>query len=236
MKLSEVRLKQIIREEVEKRLLEIYENQATILLEEEVIEEGWKSRVVGALVGIGLALGAGALKSQVDAKAQQASDRITANVESAAEYKATDEGITSGIEKQLNNTVAYLWSWSPDPQDATTLPLTDSGAGILPPEFSVMKQVLDDYKSGRGPAYNVEDVVTPSGNSEQNRLNFKDDFSGKDFKSWGGSRGVKGSIYPYIDDIEENYALPTSGKSKSERYVELWDYWVNNPLERVEKD
>jgi len=205
-----------------------------IILTEEQIEEGWKERVAAAVIGGMLAVGGGALQHKVDAHQQQLKDQITANVDAAAEYKASDMGIIRSLQKQLDNTAAYLWTWSPDPQDVTMLPLSDSGAGVLPPEFSVMKQVVDDYASGAGPAYNADDVIAPSGDPEQNRLNFEEEFSEKEFESWGGSRGIQGTVYPAFGDIDENYAMPSSTKSKSQLYVELWNQYVQQPLERVE--
>ena len=38
-----------------------------------------------------------------------------------------------------------------------------------------------------------------------------------------------------LDNIAEDYNLPLSDMSKSELYVQLWDKYVNQPLERVGK-
>ena len=225
-----------LEEEIEKfkaALKEELEKEG-IAFTEEQLEEGWKERVAAVLIGGTLALGGGYLKHQVDAHAQQVKDQITANVDDAVEYKASDAGIIQSLEKQLDNTAAYMWSWSSDPGDVTTLPLSETGAGVLPPEFSVMKQVIEDYTSGAGASYDVDDIIPPSGDSEQNRLNFEEDFSEKEFENWGGGRGIKGSIYPSFGDIDEDYSMPASGKSKSELYVELWNEYVQQPLERAE--
>jgi len=111
---------------------------------------------------------------------------------------------------------------------------SDSNAGVLPPEFSVMKQVVDDYANGGKPSYTPEDVTPPSGDRDQNRVNFEQDFGDKEFESWGGGRGLQGSVYLDFDEIPEDYTMPQEGKSKSQLYVDLWDQYVQQPIERVE--
>ena len=246
MNLSEAKLKQLVLEEAQRYIIErqveefvqiLKEELAKegIVLNEEQLDEGWKERIAAVLIGSTLALGAGALQHKVDAHQQALSDQIAMNVEAAAEYKASDVGILTGLQKQLDNTAAYIWTWSDNPQDATMLPhFPDSNAGVLPPEFSVMKQVVDDYANGGKPSYTPEDVTPPSGDRDQNRVNFEQDFGDKEFESWGGGRGLQGSVYLDFDEIPEDYTMPQEGKSKSQLYVDLWDQYVQQPIERVE--
>ena len=225
MKITEARLKQIILEEVAKRLEEEDLDQ---------LEEGWKERVAAALVGTTVAAAGGFLQQQVAARGEEVRDAITANVETAAEYQATDAGIISSMNDQLSNTLAYTWDHTADPWDAGALPITKKGAGVLPAEYSVMYQVLLDFQSGGGPTYTPDNITKASGDAEQNRINFFKDFDLKtDFDPARGGLGLQGTLYPSFDNIAEDYNLPLSDMSKSELYVQLWDKYVNQPLERV---
>jgi hypothetical protein len=115
---------------------------------------------------------------------------------------------------------------SPDPQDVTMLPITGAGAGVLPPDWSVMKKVHDDFMSGAGPTFTPDGAIGASGDPRQNRLNFAKDFGNIQVKGYGGAKGLRGTIYVDFNDLPENYALPLSGKSPSEQYVQLWDKYV----------
>jgi hypothetical protein len=78
-------------------------------------------------------------------------------------------------------------------------------------------------------------VAAPSGDRDQNRVNFAQDFGDKEFESWGGGRGMQGSVYLDFDEIPEDYSMPQEGKSKSQLYVDLWNQYVQQPLERVKE-
>jgi len=148
------------------------------------------------------------------------------NTAAAEEYRDSFEGVAKALKKQLNNTHAYIWSMSPDPQDVTMLPVTGTGAGILPPDWSVMKKVHDDFMSGAGPTFTPDGAIGASGDPRQNRINFAKDFGSTQVKGYGAGKGLRGTIYIDFDDLPENYALPLSGKSPSEQYVQLWDKYV----------
>ena len=236
MKITESKLRQIILEEIQMIELEellVAEAAAMgITLTEEqkksILQRlGKKARQYGAglALGAGLAAGGGLHDLQTD-YSQGIKDQVAQNVAAAEEYNASPEAKSSALKKQLDNTAAWLWSVSDDPTDMSYLPVTDSGAGVLPPEWSVMKKVHDDFTAGNDPEFSPEDVISATGNAEQNRTNFMQDFEDTQFENWGGSRGIQGSIYMNFDDLPESYSMPLTGQSPSEYYVQLWDQYV----------
>ena len=241
MKINKAHLKEVIHEETQNLLIE---QQLSLMIDEEcaklgiVLTEEEKRGIMRRLgkaargklapLAVGAALaagGAGIADMQADYK-DAIQSQIAQNMASAAEYSTTPEAKIKNVKNQLDNTAAWLWSMSDDPRAMGYLPTTDTGAGVLPPEWSVMKQVYDDVSAGNAPLFSLEDIVPASGDSEQSRTNFAQDFAGTDFEGWGGSKGIMGTIYVDFDDLPEDYSMPLSGKSPSEYYVQMWDQYV----------
>ena len=239
MNLRENQLKQLVLEEVQRYVIErqveefvriLKEELAKegIVLNEEQLDEGWKERIAAVLIGAMMGVGGIQLQQGVDAHQQALKDQITMNVEAAAEYQASDAGIVDSLEKQLKNTAAHVWTWEKG-ETSTMIPTNAQGEKVLPPEYSVMKQVLADYVSGDGQRIAPDQVSPPTTDREENRLNFTQQFDDEQFEKEGDI------TYLSFDEIPDDYAMPQEGKSKSELYVDLWNQFVEKPLERVEK-
>ena len=237
MKITESKLRQIILEEIQMIELEELLVAEAVAMGITLTEEQKKSILqrlakaakrygAGLALGAGLAAGGAGLHGLQTDYAQGIKDQVAQNVAAAEEYNASPEAKSAALKKQLDNTAAWLWSVSDDPTDMSYLPVTDSGAGVLPPEWSVMKKVHDDFTAGNDPEFSPEDVISATGNAEQNRTNFMQDFEDTQFENWGGSRGIQGSIYMNFDDLPESYSMPLTGQSPSEYYVQLWDQYV----------
>lgn len=222
--LLERRLYSLIEQEAAKLGISLTEEQKKSLLQK--LKKGAKRYAAPLAMGAAIAGGSVALHGLQSDYDSGIRAQASQNVAAAEEYEASFEGVSSTINKQLNNTAAYLWSMSSNPTDVTMLPVTGTGAGVLPPEWSVMKKVHDDFMSGAGPTFTPDNVVEASGDPEQNRLNFAKDFSDTEVKGYGGSRGVKGTIYVDFDDLPEDYSLPLSQNSPSQQYVQLWNKYV----------
>jgi hypothetical protein len=239
MKITESQLRQIILEEIEMvELEELLITEAAklgIVLTEEQKKgllqriKQKAARVAGPLaVGAALAGGGAALHGVQSDYEQGVRDQISQNMAAAEEYNSSYEGKLAPLQKQLDNTAAFLWTMSDNPTDMTMLPLTDGGAGILPPDWSVMKRVHDDFVAGDGPLFTPDQVIQDSGDSERSRTNFLQDFENTEYQGWGGDprTGVDGTVYIDFDDLPEDYTLPLSTDSPSEYYVQLWDQYV----------
>ena len=246
MKITEARLKELITEEVNAYL-----------------EEGWQKNLAALGIGAGMALGAGEIQKGVDARNQELSDRIAANVADAIEKGASTEGILENLTKQLDNTAQFTWDWGQNKgafnpgEQAPTFPILidkDKGTiGVLPPEFAVFKQVVDDFRLNQAPRYSSEDIIQGSGDSLVNRKSFPDEHNlprtpdykaggakgiwkgalSEGFKQWGVAGGYNRIIYLPADSLSEDYVMPISGMTKSEYYNEIWNTFVEKPRKRL---
>jgi|7_EtaG_2_1085326.scaffolds.fasta_scaffold05722_10 hypothetical protein len=222
--LLERRLYSLIEQEAAKLGVSLTEEQKKSILQR--LKKSAKKYAGPLAMGAAIAGGSAALHGLQSDYESDLRAQASQNAAAAEEYQDSFEGVAKTLKKQLNNTAAYLWSMSPDPQDVTMLPITGAGAGVLPPDWSVMKKVHDDFMSGAGPTFTPDGAIGASGDPRQNRLNFAKDFGSTQVKGYGGAKGLRGTIYIDFDDLPENYALPLSGKSPSEQYVQLWDKYV----------
>tara|TARA_R110000737_G_C14509495_1_gene473371 strand:+ start:94 stop:840 length:747 start_codon:yes stop_codon:yes gene_type:complete len=245
MKITEARLKELITEEVNAYL-----------------EEGWKKNLAALGIGAGMALGAGEIQKGVDAQNQEISDRIAANVADAEEYNASREGILDQLNKESKKVSKFMWDWGQQSEEydpgAGTKPwpiLLDKNhgtVGVLPPEFGVFLQVMEDFESNETPRYASDNITPASGDYKQNLKNFPDqvgltrvpDWEAKPdarpegvvedvvHRGWGrrpSMGGVNELIYLPADKIPEEYTMPISGMSKSEYYNQVWNKYVEEP-------
>jgi len=173
MNISEARLRQIVLEEVQIRIVEYYIDQEIETLIAEGVEADWdaanwkarKRKMRDAALGaLGIGTGFGALKYATD----QYSDTKAANVEKAQqaniEKKSTIENSVEDLNKQAGN--FYGWTWKT--QDTQTLPFPtnpdNESEAILPPEWSVVAQVAKDKAAGT-PQYEVDQNYLSVANS-----------------------------------------------------------------------
>jgi hypothetical protein len=114
MKISEAKLKEFIKSEIDKKYFEIDE-----VLLEQLIEE---SRLMQAIVGGGLAALV-ALQAIVSNDNEEFRNKMLAQAEAAAETKS--DRALEDLEGLLTNAAAWQWSDSKDPDDTTQYPKLD---------------------------------------------------------------------------------------------------------------
>ena len=205
---------------------------------------------LGAIgVGAMLAGGSAGLHSMQSDYKQGLQQAMAQNVEKAEKLAATPEYQASKIKQQLDNKNRFIWTISDDPNDQTPYPAveqTSDGfqyvefdpakiilqnkkvAAVLPPEWSVLKQVYDDVLSGAGPRVEAADVVAAQGGADKAGFFQDDAWQNANLKGWGVGRPYSGALYLDYENIPDNYAMPLSGKSPSELYVEYWNEFVTN--------
>ena len=175
MIITEARLKQIIKEEIQKRYAEIDE-----VLLEQLIQE---SRITRAIAAGGLSLLL-ALQAAVTSDNEEFRQRMLANAEEAADTRS--DRALGDLEKLLTNAAAWQWSDSKDPDDTTQFPKLDfedandtlksitvrgkspDGFSVMPPGWSIAAKVVKDRKEGKinvpgmspGERPSYEEIVT----------------------------------------------------------------------------
>jgi len=175
MKISEAKLKEFIKSEIDKKYFEIDE-----VLLEQLIEE---SRLMQAIVGGGLAALV-ALQAIVSNDNEEFRNKMLAQAEAAAETKS--DRALEDLEGLLTNAAAWQWSDSKDPDDTTQYPKLDfenandalksitmkgkspGGFSVMPPGWSIAAKVVKDRKEGKinvpgmspGERPSYEEIVT----------------------------------------------------------------------------
>ena len=215
----------------------------------------------GLIGGAAMATIFSVLGTEVIDKGQEVHNRIESSKRAAAASHASLEGIAADYEKyRLNQTQKWAWGWQEQKEklggemeeSPATLPvlIDEPGTfGILPPEFSVSKRVVEDFKNRQAPLFTQEEVPDMDPNvraaeKEKNRINFPDDYNippkaidkrtgqyagGLDraFESgwleWGaGEGGYRNMLYMDFMGFDEDYVMPISGLTPSEYYIQEW--------------
>jgi hypothetical protein len=156
MNISEARLKQIIKEEIQKHYVEIDD-----VLLEQLLEE---SKIMQAIAAGGLAALI-ALQVIVNNDNEEFRNKMIAQAEAAAETKS--DRALEDLQKLVDSPVAWQWSDSKDPDDTTQFPKLDfenandalknitvkgkspGGFSVLPPGWTIANKVLKDKKEGK---------------------------------------------------------------------------------------
>jgi len=158
MRLSEAKLRKIVLEEVQLRLLDIYiaEELDRIFEEDEEDEDdvaAWKRSQKGAMTSaikkaavpaLALGLGAGGLKYATDDHADTKAAATDAEIALNVAASETDEAQFDQFIKQLNNQYAFRWGKGDDA--VVYLPGTKKKVTVLPPSYSVAVKALQDKK------------------------------------------------------------------------------------------
>ena len=150
MKITKTRLRQVILQEMQLRIVELYVDQE---IEKIMEEEDWetskkkarrgslrKAATAAALAG---ALGgglAGQVSDYEDTKAAQTQARTQANIDASQ----TDDAQFKQLTKQLNN--QYAFRWGKGNNSVVHAPGSDGKVTVLPPSYSVMVKVMQDKK------------------------------------------------------------------------------------------
>ena len=167
MRTTKYKLRQIIKEEVQLRLIEHYvKKEIQILFEdsddpktqedrEEYRRLVRQGRRIPAALALALGLGAGGLKYATDQHADVQADASKATQQANIESNSTIENSAEELNKLAGNFTSWMWKTN----DTQTLPFPTNpdnhSEAILPPEWSVVAQVALDKKNGT-PAYSVD--------------------------------------------------------------------------------
>lgn len=162
MNLTEARLRRIITEEVQLRLIEFYIDQEIDRIQEDADWDAAKKKSrrgnirKAALAALGAGAIGGGLGGQVsdyeDTRAAQTQARTQANIDAAN----TDDAQFKQLTKQLNNQYAFRWGKGNDA--VVSAPGTDGKVTVLPPSYSVMVKVMQDKKAN---AERIEQGLEP---------------------------------------------------------------------------
>jgi hypothetical protein len=196
MKISEHRLRQIVREEVVSRLLEqfIEEEFHKMGLNEDEVDADYRAAVnrarkkkakqyaLGILGGGSAVLGLGDQYSD----ASKAKSAARADREAKAEMKAQSQAVKrQELIDYINNTAAFRWGKGGETMMQAPGKRGYGGTSVLPPSYSVIQQVYFDKMAGK-PRYGIpkaEEIrgmgkTDPSvaGNPNDNLASFFSDF------------------------------------------------------------
>jgi 3-dehydroquinate dehydratase len=156
MQLSEVRLRQIISEEVQARLMEHYiEKEIQILFEDSDDPEVQKAREeykrlsrqgkkIPAALALTLGLGVGGLKLATDQHSDTEAAKTDAKVTQNMEKAASDEAQFDQFVTQLNN--QYAFRWGKGDNAVVFAPGSKGKITVLPASYSIAVQALKDKK------------------------------------------------------------------------------------------
>ena len=182
MQISEAKLRQIVLEEVQLRLLDVYINEELDKIfeqdeqnedDEEVaaykkakrqamfdkVKKGAMVAGLAGLVGGGIQSGVSDIET---AQAQASAERQAQNLEQSS----TIQNATKTLEDQSRNLAAQMWHAGPGEGGFRALPTNplDKTQGILSPDWSVLKQVQIDKASGT-PAYEIDQDILDAAES-----------------------------------------------------------------------
>lgn len=158
MKLTETKLRQIVLEEVQLHLLDIYIAEELDRIFEEDDEDdddvaAWKKSKKGAwtstikkaaIPALALGLGAGGLKYATDDHADTRAAATDAQIAQNVAASETDEAQLQKFAKQLNNQYAFRWGKGDD--SVVYAPGSKGKITVLPPSYSIAVKALQDKK------------------------------------------------------------------------------------------
>lgn len=174
MKLTEARLRQLVVEEIQARLVWLYvDEEIDRLIREDKTDDEydaakWKARRKKArniaLGALGMGVGVGGLKMATDQRADTKAGEREKTQQINIEKNSTIEKSVQDLNKQAGNFFGWTWKTS----DAQTLPFPtnpeNNSEAVLPPEWSVVAQVAKDKAAGT-PQYKVDQIYLKTANS-----------------------------------------------------------------------
>ncbi len=158
MQITEAKLRQIVLEEVQLHLLDIYiAEELDRMFEEEKEDDddvsAWKKSQKGAwantvkkaaLPALAIGLGVGGLKYATDDHADTRATARDAAVAQNVAAASTDEAQLEKFAKQLNN--QYAFRWGKGENSVVYAPGTKGKVTVLPPSYSIAVKALQDKK------------------------------------------------------------------------------------------
>jgi len=246
MKLTESQLREIILEEIERiELEELLDEEAAklgIVLTEELRESvmDWfdkhKQKLGATVVGLSLAGFLGFVRGEVaelDAAQRETYQQMLDDFQAA---KETPEGRLKAMEEFLYTpTGGNKWIWGEKGSQELFSSYTDKDGltMVMPPEFSVLQQVHDDYEQGANkgevpvPAYTAETAV-PSADAGSTSAEYAQRArSAKDVKHLSHTAGIHDAVYlPAERYLSADTHMQNADMSESELYVKYWEMFV----------
>ena len=217
MRIAEAKLRQIVLEEVQLRLLDFYIDQEIERLISE--DEDWKAakwraqkkNIRNAALGA-LALGsaAGGLKMATDDRADTQAAASAERQQQNLERRSTIKNAVKSLEDQSRNLAAQMWHAGPGEGGFRALPTNplNKSEAILSPDWSVLKQAQIDKANGT-PAYEIDQDVLDAAESFEDlkahyKIRTKASNTAKTF-----FKDFDPSTYPYSDASKiQDFAAP----------------------------
>jgi len=246
MKLTESQLREIILEEIERiELEELLDEEAAklgIVLTEELRESvmDWfdkhKQKLGATVVGLSLAGFLGFVRGEVaelDAAQRETYQQMLDDFQAA---KETPEGRLKAMEDFLYTpTGGNKWIWGEKGTQELFSSYTDKDGltMVMPPEFSVLQQVHDDYEQGANkgevpvPAYTAETAVPSAGAGHTSAEYAQRARDAKDVKHLSHTAGIHDAVYlPAERYLSADTHMQNADMSESELYVKYWEMFV----------
>ena len=231
MKITEARLKQIILEETQLRLIEYYiEKEIQILFEDSEDPEVQKDREeyrrlsrqgkkIPAALALTLGLGMGGLKVATDIHTDTlgaATDaRVTQNIDAAN----TDEAQFDKFSDQLNN--QYAFRWGKGDNSVVYYPGTKGKVTVLPLSYSIAVQALQDKKDNAERIAQGEKPTQRYGPIDYDNLKpenpqeYQGDYEGNIDKFFGDYKGKFVDALKVVSSHDELDVVPGSGMEQA---------------------
>ena len=252
MKITKAHLREVVREETQNLLLE---RQLYRMIDEEAAKLGiilteeqrrgvmdWfnkhKQKFTAVAAGLTLAGFLGFVHGEVanlDAAQRKVYQQMLDDFQAA---KETPEGRLKAMEDFLYTpTGGNKWIWGEKGSQELFSSYTDKDGltMVMPPEFSVLQQVHDDYEQGANkgevpvPAYTAETAV-PSADAGSTSAEYAEEVkvaaTDGTAKHLSHTAGIQDAVYLPADYITPDTHMQNADMSESELYVKYWEMFV----------
>lgn len=252
MKITKAHLREVVREETQNLLLE---RQLYRMIDEEAAKLGivlteeqrrgvmdWfnkhKQKLGAATAGLTFAGFLSFVHGEVadlDAAQRETYQQMLDDFQAA---KETPEGKLKAMEDFLYTpTGGNKWIWGEKGSQELFSSYTDEDGltMVMPPEFSVLQQVHDDYERGANkgevpvPAYTAETAEPSAGpgtTSAEYAEEVKDADAAGTAEHLSHTAGIQDAVYLPADYITPDTHMQNADMSESELYVKYWEMFV----------
>ena len=246
MKITKAHLREVVREETQNLLLErqlyrmIDEEAAKlgIVLTEELRESvmGWlrkhKRKLGIAAAGMGFAGFLHNVQVRVGELDAATEDRIEQIWQDAQAGKETKEGKLKALSDYLFSKTAAgeqagnKWVWGEKGTNETFSSYTDEDGltMVMPPEFSVMYQVYQDFENDQGPKLEDGDASPPAGDVVGS-ADYANLAKQKQFQRLDPIGGVPAGFIP-MENLDPTMHMENSKMSPEQFYVDTWKKFI----------
>ena len=229
MRVTKVKLRQIIKEEVQIRLTEYY-IEKEILFEDSEDPEVQKDREeyrrlarqgrkIPAALALALGLGAGGLKVATDIHTDTLGAKHDARISQNVDAANTDEAQLQDFADQLNN--QYAFRWGKDSNSVVYYPGSDGKITVLPPSYSIAVQALQDKKANAERMAAGEKPIQRYGEIDYDNLKpdnteeYQGDYEENIDKFFGDYKGEFVDAMKVVSSHDELNVVPGSGMEQA---------------------